>query len=247
MPQYCGTTAGARGVWWFDESSGNAADQTANARTLTNNNTVAFAAGNFNNAADFGTANTNKTFSRTDASGYTGGDASISVWVKIRTEPSDTTYEFFNVHESTNSSELRLDYVDTAGTKSIRVARTKRSVITDTATNNVTALGTTAWHHIVFTYNSTSGVGTAYLDGSALANTFTQTGAGTGGCNVTEVGGFSDADCLIGSTYSASAYVDEVVFSSNVWSATDVSDIYNRVDPPIGCPAVTFIPKVMIF
>lgn len=66
--------------WKFDESSGTAADSTANARDLTNNNTIPYVAGKINNASDL-ESGSSQYFSRTNNFDFTAG--TICTWTNI--------------------------------------------------------------------------------------------------------------------------------------------------------------------
>src|SRR3990172_9233993 len=76
--------------WKLDESSGNAADSTANANTLVNQNTTTYEAAKINNGAKVVSASI-QGFSIADAS-QTGldfsGNLSFSLWFKMASAPS---------------------------------------------------------------------------------------------------------------------------------------------------------------
>src|SRR6478736_10076054 len=70
------------------------ANDSKGSNTLTNNNTVAFSAAKFNNGFDGGSANTNKSMSIANALSFSGGAYSITLWVKLNTEITASTYCF---------------------------------------------------------------------------------------------------------------------------------------------------------
>mgnify|MGYP001602929224 CR=1 FL=1 len=79
-----GLTDNLVAYWTMDEASGNRADSTANAHTLTDNNTVAAAAGILNNGADFELTNGNEALSVADHADFDFSTAmSWQAWVKI--------------------------------------------------------------------------------------------------------------------------------------------------------------------
>lgn len=234
--QYC-PDANSRAVYWLEDLT----DQTSNSYTLTNNNLVSFVAGNFNNAADFGIANTNKYLDIANNLGWTGSsDLSISVWVKIRTEPTafnaPGAANLVNIWNGVNKVNMRIHYGNEAGTLKLAILRDNSGIGEVVAKYPVT-LGTSSWHHVALTYNGTSGVGKLYLDGSDTGATFTQIGNGTHTSTFSDrfnIGAYGDG-LVIPQYMFASAYFDEVVVSSSVFSSTDVANIFNRTNPPIGC------------
>ncbi len=236
--QYCPDT-NSRAIYWLEDLT----DQTSNGYTLTNHNSVGFVTGDFNNAADLGASNTNKFLDAHSALGWTGGDVSISLWVKMRAEPTDISapgseslvHLWYGSGGGSTKVWTVIEYGKDGANYKLRISR--NDMTTRVNGDYIVDLGTSNWHHIVLTYNGTSGVGKLYLDGADTGATFTQTGTGANA-------GISGDDFNIGAFgmtmgnpqyLFASAYFDEVVVSSNVFSSTDVSNIYNRVNPPINC------------
>lgn len=149
-------------------------------KTLTNNNTVAeAAAGKFGYCADFGTANTNKSFSIADALSYNGGAYSISLWVKVQTElvTNGDGYVLARVAEAATDTILQLEYVQLLGVKKVVFRRIAYGSAVQEASRIVT-LGIADWHHIVGTYDGTNlHVYVDNVDSGAVA----ASGAGTNG------------------------------------------------------------------
>ncbi len=73
---------GLLSYWTFDEPSGAAADSTANGKTLTNNNTVAFGSAQIGNGADL-EASSAQYFSRANGGYYNVTSGTINLWTKL--------------------------------------------------------------------------------------------------------------------------------------------------------------------
>ena len=88
-----------------------------NGNTLTNNNSVAFNSAKFNNGADGGSSDADKSLSVNSALGYNGGAYAISLWVKINVAPSSGTgYDLAELVDATTHSSLLLNYQNSGGT-----------------------------------------------------------------------------------------------------------------------------------
>ena len=133
-------------------------DSSGNSKTLTNNNSVGENSGGaFDYCADFGTANTNKSFSIADALSYAGGAYAISMWVKVQTElaADNDSYTLARVVDAATDTYFALVYQQVYGVKKVSLQRglyggnvTEASI--------TTTLGTTDFHHIVGTYDGTN-------------------------------------------------------------------------------------------
>jgi hypothetical protein len=221
-------TDNIRAAYNLDESSGNAADSSGNGYTLTNNNTVGFAAALINNGADFGTANTNKYFNiPTTGLGTTTGSYSISLWVKMRTEIASGVQYLFSWSGQTASTGFDIIYEYNSGTRRLNFRRLRSGVAFDTITHNIT-LGTSNWYNITVEYNSSSGF-QAFVNNSSVG-----TNANFGnGSNNNIVPGFgigaqinANTGVVEPSTY-ISAYMDIVYVWDRVLGSTDRTSFYN--------------------
>lgn len=184
-------------------------------RNFTNTGSVAFNTGKFNNGADYGQNNTTKYLSRTlDNFGLAGNaDVSVSLWVKIRTEPTTLTAFFELPSTLTVSRYLLLDYDFNAGTPRLHVDASLGTTID----YNVT-LGTSVYHHIVVTRNVSGNIITLYLDSVAV-------GTGTIGTTSTGANEFTLGSNHAGGQLS-SAIFDDVAIFSRVLTAAEVALIY---------------------
>lgn len=199
-----------------DESSGNAADSVGGV-TLTNNNTVTYGTGKILNGADFGSSNTTKYLSAANALGLTTGAFSVGFWVKVNTAPSNSTETIIAWTTSTGNLRIKVEYLDSAGTKTLRFNRSKPTVA-DQAINYNTTLTVGTWYYVVMTYDTTTEIG--YLNASNVASG-AASGTGAGQSNAINIGRNDNA-----SNYS-SVMVDEVGFWSRALTGTEITELYN--------------------
>ena len=109
------------GYWNLDESSGNAADSTANANTLTNNGTTPYVAAKINNGADFELASS-QSLSRADTASLSiTGNISVAGWIKVESDPgADANYAIAVKWNSVGDQRsYAFFYGDVAGTKKL--------------------------------------------------------------------------------------------------------------------------------
>lgn len=194
-------------------------DSSGQGKTLTNNNTVGEADGKYGGGADFGTANSNKYFSIADKLGIDGGNYSVSCWVKLRTEITvdGTIYQLVDQGGSTTDVYFHLMYQRAAGVNKMTMQRFKNGVGGQSANYNV-SLGTSAWHHIVGTYDGTNC--RLYVDG-VLRDTQPASGTGTGVTDGFWIGSNT------GVVQFSSVYLDDVAIFDRVLSQTDVDNLFN--------------------
>jgi len=208
-----------RAYWKLDESSGNAADSSGNGYTLTNTNTVGYAAALINNGSDHGTSNTNKRLVTTNDLGIDGGHISISGWIKLRTEISDGGFwSLLEQRGGATSVNYRIDYGRSGSTYTLQANRA-RNGISDNVVSTTGALGTSNWNHFVLTYDGTLRL---YVNGSSVGTPLTTSGNGSGGVS----DGFAIASTANGFLH-ASIYADEVGVWSRALTASEVTSLYN--------------------
>lgn len=209
----------------LDESSGNAADATGNGFTLTNTNTVGFAAGALNNCADYGTANTNKYLRLSNNLGITGGAITISTWVKMRTEIASGVQNIVLQGDAGTDVNYSISYEYNAGTRRLAFNRQKQAVSNNFRYATAT-LGTSNWHHIVLRY--TGSILSGWLDGTKVGADLTTTGNGAAA---------AVSDIILGSdqgqtgTNYLSAYQDETGIWSRSLSDAEIGELYNSGTP----------------
>lgn len=207
----------------LDESSGNASDSVGSA-TLTNTNTVGYASALINNGADFGTANTNKYLVQsTNDYGTDGGAISISMWVKMRTEIASGNQGFVIHGGATSHVNDMIGYDYNAGTRRLAWNRQQQNTANNVYYSTQT-LGTTNWHHLVYTYDGTTMKG--YYDGTEVVS---QALSGNGASGTGD--GFSIGSNNRGGGQEwygyASAYIDEVGVWTRALTGAEVTSLYN--------------------
>lgn len=234
--QYC-ADFNSLAVYWLE----NISNQVPSGNPLINHNGIVFNIGNFNNAADFGSTNTNKYLDVGPGVGigWNGGNVTISLWVKISAEPSNESFRLAQLVDSTTTDTmLELRYADVAGSKTLEFGRTRIGIASVNFPSPQT-LGTVNWHHVIGTYNSSTGVGTLYLNSNIPLGTFTQTGSGNFSVGAGQDNNFILGAFLDGNNLPAGGFLkgllDEVVVDSIVWDSTRINAVKNRLNPPIGC------------
>jgi concanavalin A-like lectin/glucanase superfamily protein len=191
---------------------------------LTTTGTVLFDAGKVNNAADFSTNNTSSYLYTTSDLGINGGIVSISAWVNVTTQPSNTFVAA--VHQFSNgSSHVDYDfwYVDSGGTKTLEFVRDRNGIASDFA-SVTTTLTTNTWYNLVLTYDGTDIRG--YINNTLVAGPASSTGSGFSGGPPTD-DGFEISGINKNGTHLWNGQVDEVGIWNKVLDATETTDLYN--------------------
>lgn len=190
--------------------------------TLTNNNTVAFNPGKYNNAADFGATNTNKSLSVASNLTIDGGAITIAFWYNNTTAPSSGD---FYLPVSQNSATTKVGYwvgyTNNSGTLQVQFDRMKFGVADQTVVVNQD-LGTGTWYWLVLTYDTTTLTG--YINGSSVGTPQAASGNGSTplASNFT-IGAFNKDQS--GGDWTK-GLVDDVVVANRAWSSTEISNYY---------------------
>lgn len=197
--------------WKLDESSGNAADAVG-ALTLTNTNTVTYAAAKINNGAVLTAGSSNYlTGSMTQSTTLAG--FSLSFWAN---RSSNSNYIIVGKDDSENVAGV---WIHSDGNVYFRVENS--NTVFQSATD-----GTTGWHHYVLTYDGTQGTPAnrivGYRDGSSL--TLSTIGddppATTNATKPFTIGSNEATDFSTGT-------VDEVGVWTRALSGAEVTSLYN--------------------
>lgn len=143
-------------VAYYKLDSGALTTDSVGSFTLTNTNSVGEGTAKLGTAsADFGTANTNKRLQISNDLGTDGASITMSFWVKMNTEIGSGIQSFVQHGGATSFVNDWVGYDYNAGTRRLGWNRQKQNVSNNTFYYNVT-LGTTNWHHIVYTYDGTT-------------------------------------------------------------------------------------------
>lgn len=206
------------GYWKLDESTGSAADSTANANTLTNNGSITYVAWKINNGAS--SSATGWLYSTSNL-WITSWSISISLWVKLNSEIWAGQYFFVSQwNNADNKVFYRIYYEYNWWTRRVVFGRDKNSVGEQKVITNIT-LWTTNWHHLVMTYDWTNIVW--YIDTTASSPT---AASGNGS-------GTARNEFVIWAYYNwawsapANAIMDEYWVWSRALSSTEVTSLNN--------------------
>lgn len=193
------------------------------AYTLTNNNSVAFNAGKFGNAADFGSANTNKSLSHN--SDYTivlADNYTISWWYNPSGQPSSSSHIMTAKMFANASGYLEsVRYRHTApGGYDIQLSTVRGS---DLAPIYTLTLSNGTWYHFALVRSGNDTI--VYYNGTAII-TQTNTGSIDFSAYTTRITLGSDWDTT---GNFASGLIDDYAVFDRALTATEITDIYNGV------------------
>ena len=203
-----------RAYYKLDESSGNPVDATGNGYTLTNNNTVGFASGKINNAADFGASNTDKTLSVASALGIADDAAmSIAYWFKTPA----TLANFPGVLNYTQNGGISLMILlDHTNDRIVGIS-------VGPGMNDNTNLGTftpavSTWYHFAVTFDGTDAQ--VYKDGSTFGSTY-----------AVDVDAGASDNFMIGRNVDDFWFADGLIDEVGVWNreltSAEITSLYN--------------------
>ena len=172
-------------------------DASGNGYTLTNNGSVAFAAGKFGNCADFGVGGgSSKFLSRADNLGLTlTQPLSVMGWFKVVQAPGANETQTIFATLTNGGNYVILFYQDVGGTKQLLLYRLGADTVP-----YVVTLTLGAWYHFAITSDGTNIL--LYLNGSIVVST-TKSGALSSG-TVTYIGGYS------GQNFTIRGMIDEI-------------------------------------
>lgn len=210
--------ADANCVAYYRFNNGALLTDSKGSRTLTNVGTVAGAAGNFEECADFGTANSTKQlYNSSDNYGIDGGAVSISFWIKMRTEIASGGVKIIDLRSPVSSKTLvRCIYDYNAGTRRLDFNRLRMNVANQDIYYTVT-LGTSVWHHIVIDYDATNA--RIYFDGALVSGPTAMSGNGSDGTGYTLGLDISEDRAL-------NAYIDDVAIFNRALTLAEVQALY---------------------
>jgi hypothetical protein len=208
FPAYGALTDNLESYWTMDEGSGNAADSVGG-RTMTDNNTVANAAGKVNSARDL-ESGSSEYFSHAGWTWYAA--YSIQMWVKPESMTSADNYVgLFCRGDAASMASLLLK------------SNGKLAYYADIGSydgTGATTLTNGNWFHIVVTYSAGTGI-IVYVNDAVDVDT-ADSGAPSTTARQTQIG----FDHQVG-TRLFDGVVDEVGVWSRVLSAAEVTELYN--------------------
>lgn len=185
-------------------------------RTLTNYNSVAFVAGKFGNAANFGASNTNKYLAHTNDFGIDplSEAYTISFWAKINGQPTSGGVYGAIRHSAANKCGAYIGYWNDSGSYKLIVRYSSDATVFPVSATY--QLIDNTWYWIVFT-STAAGTGKLYVNGHNIAT-------GTRGSNTATSVGFNIGGnvYLNNSNRFWSGMMDEVAVFSRVWTDTEI-------------------------
>lgn len=206
-----------------------------NGNTLTNNNTATFVAAKFGNGVSGGSSDANKSLSVASALGYGGGAYSISLWVKLNTEVSGTTYDFIELGDAGSDTTLLISYADAGGgDASLTITRVALGVSAPAVVTVDPYFGTTNYNHIVLTYDGSTLEG--YLNSVSMG---TIAASGSGSVAVTT--GLHILEGRTANTNNTLGIIDDVALFNRALTAAEVSTIYTQTSTPGGSFLTNFL------
>lgn len=226
-------TDNIQGYWKFDETSGDAADSTANGNDLTNNNAASYVPAVINNGVDLERAST-QWMSIADAS-QTGLDFSAALtfagWVK---------FESFDTTVSENRDTLVFKYLNTGNQRSYFLGgggwsggsgNLNFACSSDGANSGASQVGVAwqpslaTWYHVAVTKSATTTV-KFYVDGAQFGTdqTLSNSGAIFDSTTAFQMGRFEQS--------SNTTYLDGIMDEWGVWSRAltdaEIDELYNN-------------------
>ena len=149
-------------------------------------------------------------------------DFSMSVRVKIESDPSATSYTMMAKYNSLDVGVIgwTWDYNDNAGTKRLRAVMGPLNIVT--AINQTLTTGT--WYHIVYVYDDSDGTIDVYVDNSSI-------GQMTGQVSLTSLSG--NASFCLGAIQPDNGNFmdgleDEAFIYNKKLSTAEIDDLFNR-------------------
>lgn len=201
-----------------------------NANNLTEENTPTYVSAKFTNGVSGGTTDGNKALTIASSLGFGSGDYSISLWLKLNTEIAAGLYYICEIASATANNSVLLQYDYNSGTPQLSVQRVRLGVAADTGTPYNITLGTSAFYHIVWTYNNTSNTMKLYVN-NVEVQSFTSSGDGSGGG--------TDRFRLLAGRNNATdnntlGIIDDVGLFNRVLTTTDIDLLYNGLPSTSG-------------
>lgn len=210
MTRVVDTAIGSKLAHYKFDSGALVTDSSGNSRTLTNENSVGQTTGKYEEAADFGSSNTNKRFSRNEDI-WNNGALSFAAWIK-RANTSDP-HGFFSAVDT--GVDKQLGMVANATQLQGRIFRV--GVGYDTISANVN--WDTLWHHIALTLTTGAG-GTLkiYLDGEEVGTGSVTNASGSVNQGELYQIGYWDGSWMEG-------LMDDVLFTNDVLTPAEIAEL----------------------
>ena len=182
--------------------------------TLTNTGSAPFVSGKYSNGVQ---TSSGKYLSTVDPLSIDGGAIGISLWVKLTNEITSGTYTLAMQANNTTHTMYEIAYEYNSGTPRIALFRRKLDVASVSTTYTIT-LGTSSWHNIILSYDTTNIYG--YVDNNAVTPA-----AASGNGGGTDPSGFSVGYRVSLSDNPADAIIDDCAVFNRALIADDSTTI----------------------
>ena len=209
------------GWWSLNETSGNRADSSINALTLTDNNTVASATGKVSNAADFEASNS-EFLERADSALLSTGDIdfTVSAWVKL--ESKSNVMFIVSKRDSSTVQEFNLAYDNVSDRFTFAIMNSAGSVVGLAYANNLGSPALNTWYYVTGWHDSVNNLISIQVN-NGLPNTVATTGAPSD----------TSANLRIGALFATEflfwdGLIDEVTFYKRALTAGERTWLYNN-------------------
>lgn len=195
----------------------NTTDSGPNGYTLTNNNSVTFAAGKFTNGADFGNSGTTKslTYSGNICSSTTPSELYIGCWFKLNST-ANTSRNHFIISLTTGQRLFYLYYTISSGTVTL-IARYGGGL----NETNITFTADTNWHYVFCRITDSTSL-TIYFDRLTTSTTLTVS-------SNTSAAGFAIGNNINNLNVQGFCMIDEVIIDESIYSPSGISGQSDRI------------------
>ncbi|MCC6618787.1 MAG: LamG domain-containing protein [Chloroflexi bacterium] len=207
-------------AWWaMDEASGSRADSHTGGLTLTDNNTVAAAAGKHGNGADFESANS-ESLSRNDGSEFDmlTGDWTLAGWIKLESAPA-SNFSIFSKYLTTGEQRAILFNKNTSNVLTFTTYSLGTATPVDTLASTFGALSAGVWYFVAIYHDATNDI-----KGIRVNATLDTVGYAAGVFDSTFLFLFGRTG---GSTNYFDGVMDEMCLWNKVLSADELDWLYN--------------------
>lgn len=207
--------------WNLNETSGNRADSSYHANTLTDTNTVSYATGRKSNGASFVSAN-NEHLSIADNSSLTLGstDFSISLWVKFDALTNNGANDYLGVvSKGSGGAAYSFSIQYRIATSQLQIQVYNGGTTYTLWASSFGAFSTGVWYNIIATYRDSNKAMSLSVNGTE--NTGTSSVA-----LIDSSYGFSLGRAYYSNTYNSSCTIDSVGYWKKVLSSTEKTALY---------------------
>ena len=211
--------------WPLNETSGTRED-VHGTRDLTDRNTVSYAAGIVNNAADFESGNYELLDTTDEFGSSTDGSFSASFWIRpesLGTEATFGSIMLSSYRTGIQSGDWAISLTSEGRIRLLRITTTSPAASVRWLTDS-SVISTSTWYHVLIAYNTSGSSAACWINGASV--TFTPSSLETAegwSTSVIDVGGYSTST----STYNYDGYLDELAVWGKALNGDNAEWLYN--------------------